>query len=113
MSLKDRILSDIDRVFINKQHFASEHTWNGKPITCVVDDDIALKRKNNNVVDVSWDNNSTETLIFVPVKDFPGRLQPNEHILFDGKGMKVSQFNENGGVYEILLVSQEARGLST
>ena len=49
MSLKDRIPGDRLRVFINLKHFASEHTWTGKKFVCVVDEDEALKRKNNNV----------------------------------------------------------------
>ena len=60
MPLKDRIQADVKRVFMNHSHFAEYHTWNGRRFQCVTDDETALKRKNNNVVDLNWDNNTTE-----------------------------------------------------
>ena len=52
MSLKERIDLDRHRVFMQTDHFADTHKWNGKSFTCVVDEDAALKRKNNNVNDI-------------------------------------------------------------
>ena len=112
MSLAERILVDNTRIFMNREHFAEEHTWNNAKFTCVVDEETALKRKNNNVVDVSWDNNLTELVLYTPVEGFPGkRVQPNTMVLFDGKQKKVLQINADGGMYTILLVSQEARSM--
>lgn len=111
MALKDRLENDIQRVFMNVDHFAERHSWNGKTLWCVTDEDLALKRKNNNVVDVSWDNNTTETVVHAPVKDFPGRVEPNEQIFFDGQYMKILQRQEDCGVYTIVLVANEARRL--
>jgi len=90
---------------MNHTHFAEWHTWNGRRFQCVVDEDTALKRKNNNVVDVSWDNNSVETLIYTPVKEMPGRAMPNEQVNYDGKFMKILQVQEDMGMYTILLAS--------
>lgn len=112
MALKDRINDDINRVFINFDHFAETHTWNGQPIACVIDNETALKRKNNNVVDISWDNNSTEILFYTPSAVFPARIQPNEHVYFDGKEMRVTQFAEDGGIYTILLVSYNTKAVA-
>ena len=111
MSLKDKIASDNSRVFMQMGHFAETHTWNGLPFTCVTDDEVALKRKNNNVVDVSWDNNPTETMVDTPVEGFPGRAIPNEHILFDRRPMKVLQVQEDMGMYSILLVSNDPKAV--
>lgn len=105
MALKDRIESDNKRLFMNPGHFAEEHTWNGIPFTCVTDEDEALKRKNNNVVDISWDNNTRDVLIYVPEKDLPGRAQPNEHINFDNRPMKVLQVQNDMGMLAIMLVA--------
>ena len=52
MALSDRIAQDNTRIFMNAGHFAEEHTWNGIPFSCVPDEEAALKRKNNNVVDL-------------------------------------------------------------
>lgn len=111
MSLAERIHKDNARIFMNPKHFGEEHTWNGHMIVCVPDEETALKRKNNNVVDVSWDNNTTEVLIYTPVDGFPEKLQPNMQVLFDGKLRKVLQFNADCGMYAILLVSQESRSM--
>ena len=46
MALKDRIAEDIDRIFMQQDHFAETHYWNGYAITCVPDDEESLKRKN-------------------------------------------------------------------
>lgn len=109
MSLKDKILDDNRRVFMNLDHFASVHTWNGVPFTCVTDEESALKRKNNNVVDISWDNNTREVIIYVPKADFPGRAEPNEHGVFDSRDMKIMQVNEDIEFYTILLGSKETQ----
>lgn len=112
MALKDRIRADIRRVFINMNHFAETHTWNGMPFQCVTDEETALKRKNNNVVDLSWDNNTRETLLYTPVEGFPGRVVPNEHILFDKTPMKVMQVQNDEGMYTILLVTFEPKAVA-
>lgn len=110
MALKDRILADVHRVYMNMDHFCEEHLYNGKRIRCVVDEHEALKRKNNNIVDISWDNNSRETLIYTPVDSFPEREpMPNMMVIFDRRQMRVLQVNEDMGMYSILLASNEAR----
>lgn len=111
MALCDRIAEDVTRVYMNRGHFATEHTWNGKRFTCVVDEETALKRKNNNVVDLSWDNNTTETLIYTPVEGFPGRAMPNEHVLLDNRQMQVLQVQEDMGMYTILLLSRDPKAV--
>lgn len=111
MALKDRIGRDNARIFMNDGHFAGEHTWNGIAFTCVTDEEAALKRKNNNVVDISWDNNTRETIVYVPTGDLPGRAVPNEHIFFDNKPMKVLQVNEDMGMLAIVLVANEPKAV--
>lgn len=112
MALVDRIKTDMWRVFMNQKHFAETHTWNGRPFVCVTDEEEALKRKNNNVVDLSWDNNSRDVLVYVPMKDFPGRAMPNEHGAFDGRSMKILQVNEDKGMYAIMLASFDPKAVA-
>ena len=97
---------------MNTQHFASTHTWNGIPFICVTDEESALKRKNNNVVDLSWDNNTREIMIYVPEEDFPGRAVPNEHGWFDNMDMRILQVNSDMGMLTIVLVAMMPRSLS-
>lgn len=103
MSLKERIEADRSRVFLQTDHFADEHTWNGIPFLCVTDEEVALKRKNNNVNDISWDNNTMETLVYVREEDWPGRQVPNEHGYFDNRHMRILQIQNDMGMLTILL----------
>jgi hypothetical protein len=112
MALKDKIHDDLTRVFMNHGHFAEWHTWNGRRFQCVPDAESALKRKNNNVNDISWDNNTTETLIYVRREDFPGRAQPNEHGFFDRKPVKILQVSEDMGMLCICLVANYPKAVS-
>lgn len=110
MSLKERVHCDVGRVFMNPAHFCEEHVLNDVTIPCVMSNDIALKRKNNNVVDLAWDANTTELLFYTPVAGYPnGAPIPNAEVYFDGKPMTLLQFSEDEGLYEILLVSRDAR----
>ena len=112
MALGDKIAADNRRVYMNRAQFASEHTWNGAAFRCVADEETALKRKNNNVVDVSWDNNTSETVLYVEKTVFPGLAQPNEHGFFDNRPMKILQVNEDMGMLTILLVSNDAKAVA-
>lgn len=110
MSLKDRISDDITRVFMRHDHFAENHFWNGIEIECVPDDEEAIKRKNNNVNDISWDNNTRQILIHTPLTSFPGgEPEPNTHVLFDKRAMKVLDVSHNMGMLDILLVALDPR----
>lgn len=111
MALKDRIATDINRIFMQMDHFAETHYWNGHEITCVPDDEESLKRKNNNVNDISWDNNIREILIHTPLAGFPGgrEPEPNTHIMFDKRPMKVLDVQHNMGLLDILLTALDPR----
>ena len=111
MSLKDRIENDISRTFMREDHFATTHFWNGQKIVCVVDEEESLKRKNSNVNDISWDNNSRQKLIHTPLKGFPGgkEPEPNTQIVFDKKPMLVLEVLNNMGLLDIWLIARDAR----
>lgn len=113
MALKDRIAADNTRVFMNMDHFAEYHYWNGARILCVPDEELAIKRKNNNVNDISWDNNVREILIHTPLAGFPGGAEPepNTQILFDRKTMWVRESHHNMGMLDILLTARDPREL--
>ena len=113
MSLKDRIERDRSRVFLRQDHFASIHSWNGVSFTCVTDEEAALKRKNNNVNDISWDNNTIDTLVYVREEDWPGRYPvPNDHGFFDKVHMKIMQVNNDMGMLCVVLSTYSPKAVS-
>lgn len=111
MSFKDRVERDNHRIFMNMDHFAVTHYWNGQEITCVTDEEMALKRKNNNVNDISWDNNTRQILIFTPLADFPGGVapEPNTEVMFDNRSMRVLEATTNMGMLDIRLIAKDPR----
>lgn len=112
MSLKSRIPRDNHHIFMNTDHFAEEHTWNGVPFVCVPDDTEALKRKNNNVNDVGWQEDVVDKVIFVPEDSLPARAQPNEQVIFDGVMMRVAYIVDAIDMKEIHLSTIFARGVA-
>lgn len=110
MSLVEKIERDIGRCFMRTDHFGEIHYWNGFEITCVPDEEDALKRKNNNVNDISWDNNTRNLLIHTPLASFPGgEPEPNTHVMFDRKPMMVKDVVHNMGVLGIYLTALDPR----
>lgn len=103
MALKDRFYRDNHKIFMNEDHFGERHTWNGIPFVCVPDDSEALKRKNNNVNDLSWDVNTIDKVLFVPNDSLPARAQSNEFVLLDGRQMRVLDIIDAVGMKEIHL----------
>lgn len=112
MALKDRILSDNHKIFMNTDHFAEEHTWNGVPFVSVPDDTEALKRRNNNVNDISWQENVVDKVLFVPEDSLPARAQANEFVLLDGVQMRVLDVIDAIGMKEIHLTVTFAKGVA-
>lgn len=112
MALRDRILSDNHKIFMNLDHFAEEHTWNGLPFVCVPDDTETLKRKNNNVNDISWQEGTVDKVLFVPEDSLPARAQANEFVLLDGVQMRVLDVIDAIGMKEIHLTVTLAKGVA-
>ena len=104
MGLVEKIKTDNKNVFMNLEQFGSRHTWNGIPFLCVTDEESAMIRKNHNVVDISWDNNTRETILYLPTGTFPGKAWPNEQGFFDRRSVKILQVQEDCGMQTILLV---------
>lgn len=111
MALKDRIAEDINRVFLQTDHFAEVHYWNGVEFLCVPDEEEALKRKNNNVNDISWDSNTRKILLHVNEREFPGGQapEPNTQVMFDRRPMRVLDVSINMGMLDILLEARDPR----
>ncbi len=109
MALKDRIRRDNHSIFMNEDHFAGEHTWNGIPFVCLPDDTEALKRKNNNVNDISWQENTLDKVLFVPEDSLPAKARVNEFVILDGVQMRVSDVIDAIGMKEVHLTVPYAK----
>ena len=112
MSLQDRIGDDLNRVFLNTGQFAQTHRWENTDLLCVLDNEVALKRKNNNVVDISWDNSTVEVLIYAREDAFPKRPLPQQTVYFDRYQWTVLQVTDNLGLLEVLLNRKASKGVN-
>lgn len=110
MSLKDRMTQDIWRVYMNQKQFAELHQWGDQTITCVIDNETAWKRKNNNVVDISYDPNTNDLMLFVPKSEFAeDRIpEPQHEILFDRNLYNILSVDDNAGMLGIMLTRRGA-----
>ena len=112
MPLKQKIADDRMRVFLNQNHFAEIHMWNGKPLLCVTDAELGWKRKNSTMADISWDNNQRSLMVFCRIEDMPDRAVANEHVFFDRAPYKVLEVDVDMGWYGITLVSVHPKPVS-
>lgn len=114
MALKDRIAVDVHRVFMNFDHFAETHYWNGFPIECVMDEEEAVKRTYSSIHDLSWDNNVRSILLHTPLDTFPGGKEPevNVQVLYDKRTMWVMDVQHNMGMLDIMLTARDPRDLT-
>ena len=111
MALRDKVFGDNRGLYQNREHFSEEHSWNGVPLFCVCDGETAMRRKNHNAIDISWDNNTSEVTIYVPEKDFPGRAQTGEQGFFDRRPFKMLQVQNDMGMLTITLVTYEQKAV--
>ena len=95
MALKDRIPLDNHRIFMNQDHFAETHTWNGVPY----------------VVDIGWDGNTIDKVLFVPTDSLPARAEPNTTVILDRVQMRVVDVIDAIGMKEIHLTLHEPKAV--
>lgn len=109
MSLRENIFSDISTVFMRDDEFAEDHIFNGKLIRCMVDQDSNLKRKNNNVLDISWDTNRTELHLYIPDSQLDTRPEINTEVLLDGESWRILSCDAEMGMYVVTLTQYATR----
>jgi hypothetical protein len=108
VSLRERIAGDNARL-MNLDQFGERHMWDNTEITCIIDREAALKRKNNNVVDLSWDFNYEELVLYALASAFTKKPLPQQTVLFDRNMWRVLQVGEDEGMLNVLLVRRVAK----
>lgn len=111
MPLKDRIKEDNARVFINLDEFATEHSWDGKKIRCVIDGNENTRQNRINVLENSWETNRDEIYLHVPAEELGYLPTARSNVYFDRQDMQVIKVEDNMGIYSILLRAHMARDM--
>lgn len=99
MSFKDDILNDLDNVFFNELEFATEHEFDGKPIICVVDDDLLQEKKLKSATGTY----SGVKTIHVSTNQLEGKPVVGSRFSFDSLKYYIKECIESDGLYTITL----------
>lgn len=97
MALKDQLVSDIARVFVNSAEFATPHKIDGVSVKCVVED-------TDDVPNPSAIGTHTRTMtIYIKASLLPGRPVPDAPLTVDGKRWTVASVIEEFGMLTLKL----------
>ncbi len=99
MSFKSMIANDIDKVFLNDEDFAEEHTVEGATIKCVGNSDASDKIKDGRILGQI----EADVILFGAASDLPRERGPESLINVDGKELIVIKWAESMGLVEIAL----------
>ena len=105
MSFKERIMADLDAVFLNLDEFAELHRVEGKQIAVVMDNDQMNKLKKGQILGLI----EADILLMGKEKDFPENLEPGRMINLDGREMLIVNSGRDLGLVEVAL-SQNRMG---
>ncbi|KJF27911.1 hypothetical protein [Clostridium aceticum] len=108
-NFKDFLSSDLDNVFFNEDEFAETHTVDGKEMKVIVDNDALTERKLSSRTSKPSDGVYVGDILFhVMAKVYEGRPAIGKILKFDGKLYRISDFQEEEGMYTITIVRNKA-----
>ena len=99
MTFKERILADLDTVFLNLDEFAEEHWIEGKTIPCVMNNDEMNALKKGQILGLV----EADVVIFAKVDDLPKDLDPGRPLNVDGRELIVVKAYRHMGLAEVAL----------
>lgn len=97
-SFKDYLIKDTNNIF-NTNEFAGIHNIDGQEKTIIKDNEL-LKERQAKYAEGTYKG---DLLFFIKKDDFGEAPAIGQPVKFDNEVMRVSDFNENEGVYEITL----------
>lgn len=102
MNFKEHIALD-NKVFLNLDEFADTHIFDGKEVTCIVDDDyVDLQSLKAGLGTVAGTK-----AIHVALADLPGKPVADAIISFDGKNYTIQKVVDNEGILTITMLSNQ------
>lgn len=102
MNFKDRVASDIDKVFLNANHFGSVIDVNGKVMSVTIDED-ALRERNLAVIK-SGKLSVDDVLFYCNKTEFnSGIPRAEDRMLFNGIDYMISSVKDDMGMITITL----------
>lgn len=106
MSLKETILKDINRIFLNPDHFAEIHTLDGKPLTCVLEDPTTGTTRVGADPDLTIGVGFGDYVLRVNKSDLSKEYIANQTALFDGKPVQIDRVEEADGMIYLTMTKK-------
>lgn len=102
MNFKEQIALD-NRVFLNLDEFADLHIFDGKNVTCIVDDDYVEQQ----TIKTGLGTAVGMKVIHVSLSELPGKPVSDAVINFDGKNYTIKTVLDNEGILTITMQSNQ------
>ena len=102
MNFKEMVANDIENVFLNIDEFGTTHTFNGREIKCVIDEEKFQNKQKNGLI-----TQEEGFTVFVGEKDLRIKPHPGEMMTLDGETYEVMLSKFDMGMHEIDLVKYE------
>lgn len=99
MTFKERILQDLDSVFLNLDEFGETHRIEGKEISVVMNNDEMNSLKKGQILGLV----EADVVIFAKVEDLPRDLDPGRLLNVDGRELIVVKAYRHMGLAEVAL----------
>ncbi len=93
---KDQVLIDL-KIFFNE--FAEPHTYNGKSVSVVIDNDHLKERSKKEYDGISVG----DILFFILSSDLENIPEPEQQVKFDNSLYKVFDVRQDNGMCEVIL----------
>lgn len=100
MNLKDVMKRDVEDIFMDGMEFAEEHTFEGKKIKCIVDENILVQLNSRKKFEGLGEN---QILVFIPEEELDFFPEEDERVVFDNAHKTIKKVSKNLGIYEIIM----------
>ena len=99
-AFKEMVASDINSVFLNNDELGEEHTIDGVPIVCVIDEDGLQDRQGG----AQYAVGQSTLNLYAKSEDLPDRKGYGAELMIDGIPYMVNTWHENMGMATINLL---------
>lgn len=107
MGFKETIANDVNNTFLNLEEFGSTHTFNGREIKCVIDEEKFQNKQKNGLISTEEGTFQEGFTLFVGENDLKIKPHPGEEMTLDGKTYEVVLSKFDMGMHEIDLARFE------
>lgn len=107
MGFKETVDDDIQKVFLNIGEFGTEHTLNGRKVSCIIDEEKFQNKQKNGLISTEEGVFQNGFTLFIGKPHLKLCPHTGEDIKIDGIKYTVAASKYDMGIYEIDLYRNE------